>query len=91
MRWHHVFLAYNVAVVGDRLVFVNKSTNIEVCSVHNAGQVVHTIHCNSDIVSWIEHMSSVPDHPDLLVTGGVDGDVHLWDIETGAHIKFVRK
>ncbi len=86
-----MFIANNVAVVGDRLAFVNKSSNVEVRHVHNAGQVVHTIQCNYDIVSEITQMSPVPDHPDLLVTGGVDGDVHLWDIETGAHIKFVRK
>ncbi|CAM6004056.1 unnamed protein product [Sphagnum balticum] len=81
----------NVAVVGDRLVFVNESTNIEVRDVHNKGQAVHKIRRNRDIVSIIKHMSPVPDHPNLLVTGGVGGDVHLWDIETGAHTKFVRK
>jgi len=73
--WHYVFIAYKVAVVGDRLVFVNKSSNIEVRHVHNAGQVVPTIHCNRDVVSEIRHMSAVPDYSDLLVTGGADGDV----------------
>ncbi len=86
-----MFIARNVAVVGDRLVFVNESTNIEVRDVHNAGQVVHTIHCDSDIVSSITQMSPVPDHHNLLVTGGADGDVHLWNIEAGVHIKFVWK
>ncbi|CAM6002329.1 unnamed protein product [Sphagnum balticum] len=79
--------AKHIAVVGDRLVFVNESSNVEVRDVNNAGQAEHTIKCNSDIISEIRLMSPVPDHPDLLVTGGADGDVHLWNIKTEFQIE----
>ena len=85
------FIVNTIAVVGDRLVFVNKSDDVEVRDVHNAGQVVHTIHCNSDRVSRIGELSPVPDHPDLLVTGGEDGGVHLWNIKTGARMQLMRR
>jgi WD40 repeat protein len=73
-----------VAVVGDRLVTaINRKTNdVEVRFVHAPGQVVHTMHLRDN--SIIVCMSSVADHPELIVTGGVDGDVHLWNIDKGA-------
>jgi WD40 repeat protein len=72
-------LLNNVAVVGDRLVSVNKSSDIEVRLVYT-GQVVIRI---GDLYDRIACISSVPDHSELLVTGHSSGAVHLWDIGKG--------
>jgi WD40 repeat protein len=74
-----MFIDECVTVVGDRLVTVNKSGDIEVRLVLT-GQVVQTIHSGDDIIC----ITPVPGHPELLVTGHRDGAVHLWDIEKGA-------
>jgi WD40 repeat protein len=64
-----------VTVVGDRLVTVNKSEDIEVRLVHT-GQVVHTIRKRDDSI-WC--VTPVSGHFELLVTGHANGAVHLWD------------
>ena len=65
--------------IGDRLISANNSSDIEVRRVHN-GEIVNTIHWrDTDIIC----MSPVAGHSALLVTGGRDGDVHLWDIDKG--------
>jgi WD40 repeat protein len=62
----------------------NDSNEIKVRRVHD-GQVMHTIH---NVFSNIWCMSSVPGQPDLHVTGGHDGQVHLWDIGKG-NVQFI--
>ena len=73
-----MFIDGCVTVVGDRLVTVNKSKDIEVRLVHT-GQVVHTIRTGDD-GSDITCITPVPGHSELIVTGHDNGDVHLWDI-----------
>jgi WD40 repeat protein len=77
-RVHILFIDQCFTVVGDRLVTVNKSGDIEVRLVHT-GQVVHTIR-TGDGRSCINLIMPVPDHSELLVTGHYNGAVHLWDI-----------
>ncbi len=74
------FIVDGVVVVGDRLVSTNESSDIEVRRIHAAGvQVVRTIPMGG--ISWIMRMSPVAGHTELIVTGGLSGDVHLWDID----------
>jgi WD40 repeat protein len=87
-----VFIDKNVTVVGDRLVTVNISGDIELRLVHT-GQMVHTIrtgnHDSTDPMHWTQTMciTSVPDHSELIVTGHKNGDVQLWDIEKGGRAR----
>jgi WD40 repeat protein len=93
--------AYHVAVVGGRLVnsYHAYSFNyLEVRDVHNASKSTKCMddddaqnNGNSMAVYCMGALSPVPDHPDLLVTGGCDGKVHLWNLKTGTHIKLMRK
>jgi WD40 repeat protein len=81
-----------VTVVGDRLVTINESNDIEVRFVHT-GQVVHTFGMTDCI--WC--ITSVPGHSDLLVTCDDNGSVDLWDkgahacecmnVKTGVHVR----
>ena len=80
-----MFIGDFVTVVGDRLVTVNKSWDIEVRLVHT-GQVVHTIQTGDDDSSWTTCITPVPGHSEWIVTGHWNGVVHLWDIgDKGAH------
>ena len=75
-----MFIVLRFTVVGDRLVTLNKSRDIEVRLVHT-GQVVHTIRTGVGYI--ITCITPVPGHPELLITGHENGAVHLWDIEKG--------
>ena len=74
------FIAECAIVIGDRLISVNNSSDIEVRRVHN-GEMAHTI----PGIGIIWRMSPVAGHSALLVTGGMNGNVHLWDIDKGEH------
>ncbi len=75
-----MFIDWCVTVVGDRLVTA-KWKEIVVRLVHT-GQVVHTIHI--PIHNQTTCITPVPGHSELIVTGHLNGDVHLWDIGKGA-------
>ena len=79
-----MFIADCVTDVGDRLVTVKKSGDIEVRLVHTPSQALHTIRTNDSASELFECMTPVPGHSKLLVTGHYDGAVHLWDIKKGA-------
>ncbi len=79
------FIVRSVTVVGDRLVTVNESRNIEVRLVHTPGHVMFTISANANAA--ILCMSSVAEHSELIITGGDDGAVHLWNINKGVHVR----
>jgi WD40 repeat protein len=79
-----MFIDWCVTTVGDRMVTVNKSKNIEVRFVHTPGQVVCTIRTGHDDGSQINNIKSVPGHSELIVSGHEDGTVHLWNIEKGS-------
>jgi hypothetical protein len=65
-------------------VTVNKSKDIEVRLVQT-GQMVHTIRTGDDGNNRIRCITLVPGHSEWIVTGHVNGAVHLWDIgEKGA-------
>src|SRR5271168_3540281 len=66
-------------VVGDRLVTVNKSWDIEVRLVHTS-QVVHTIRTGDDRSTYTTCITPVPGHSELIVTGHADSGVHLWNV-----------
>ena len=71
-----MFIDRYVTVVGNRLVTVKTSGDIEVRLVHT-GQVVHTIaHGNSTILC----ITPVPGHSELIVADDNNGAVHLLDI-----------
>ena len=74
-----MFIALCVTVVGNRLVTVNASWDIEVRLVHT-GQVVHTIRTGHDDSNKTMCITPVPGHSELIVTGHFNGAVHLWDI-----------
>jgi WD40 repeat protein len=69
-----------VTVVGDRLITVNKSKDIQVRLLHT-GQEVHTIRTGCNMICCF---TPVPGHSELIVTGHDNGDVRLWDIDKGA-------
>jgi hypothetical protein len=76
-----MFIDAHIAVVGEWLVTVNKSRDIEVRLVHTPGQVVHTVRTgNGDDDGNITCITPVPGHSELLITGHEHGGVHLWDI-----------
>ena len=77
-----MFIVWHVTLVGDRLVTVSKSNDIEVRFVHT-GQMVHTIRTRGRGFIHV-CITPVPAHPELLVTCHENGAVHLWDIEKGA-------
>ena len=80
-----MFIGECVTVVGDRLVTVNKSWDIEVRLVHTPSQVLHTIRTGDDQQSTKPGASR--QCPATLSCSSLvhyDGAVHLWDIEKGA-------
>jgi WD40 repeat protein len=79
--FYNIFLDNKIMVVGDRLVTDNNESSIQVHHVLT-GQLLHTI-ASSKYASAILCMSQVPDHTEWIVTGGKEGDVHLWDIDAG--------
>ena len=68
-------------MVGDRLVTVN-SGMVEVRYVYN-GQMMHRIR---KVDGNMRCMSPVVGHNEFVITGGSDGDIHLWDIEKGKRV-----
>jgi WD40 repeat protein len=69
---------------------INRKTNdVEVRLVPAPGKVVHTMHVRGN--SIIQCMSPVADHSELIVTGGNDGDVHLWDIDKGVRARLFER
>ena len=74
-----MFIDECVTVVGDRLVTVNESWDIEVRLVHT-GQVVHTLRTGGCDTNRVGFITRVPGHSELIVTGHKNGAVRLWDI-----------
>jgi hypothetical protein len=82
---HIMFVDQYATVVGDRLVTVKKSKDIEVRLVHMPDRVMHTISIQfGDGNKLTAYITPVPGQPELIVTGHDNGDVHLWDIGKGA-------
>jgi hypothetical protein len=82
-----MFIDDNVTVVGDRMVTINKSSDIEVRLVHT-GQVVHTFRTGDGVISLSTKkcIAPVPGHSELIVTGNKYGAVRLWNIgDKGTH------
>jgi hypothetical protein len=75
-RVHIMFIAWDVTVVGDRLVNVNKSWDIEVRLVHTS-QVMHTIHSGYKDSNSTPCITPVPGHSDWIAIGHDNGAVHL--------------
>jgi WD40 repeat protein len=79
-----IVTVFPFTVIGnDRLVSDTCLNAFEVRSVQNASTTILKTIPKGDRASCISCISHVDGLAELVVTGGRDGDVHLWDIDRG--------